>query len=86
MASHVLPKGKSTLALISGMFLVAAMLLLSACGTPASNSSGSKVLTAIGFVGGSYTQNMSPFSPNVNVGIDGPVYENLVYVNGVTGQ
>ena len=29
---------------------------------------------------------MSPFSPNVNCGVDGLVYENLAYVNGVTGQ
>ncbi len=86
MASHVIPKGKGSIALILGMSLVIATLLLSACGTTGSNSSGPKILTAIGFVGGTYTQNMSPYSPNVNVGIDGPVYENLVYVNGVTGQ
>lgn len=86
MASHGIPKGKGSIALMLGMSLVIATLLLSACGTTSSNSSGPKILTAIGFVGGTYTQNMSPYSPNVNVGIDGPVYENLVYVNGVTGQ
>ena len=48
--------------------------------------SGPKILTAIGSVGGSYTQNMSPFSPNANLGTDGLLYENLVYVNGLTGQ
>jgi peptide/nickel transport system substrate-binding protein len=43
-------------------------------------------LTAICAVSGSYTQTMSPFNPNVNCGVDGLVYENLVYVNGVTGK
>jgi peptide/nickel transport system substrate-binding protein len=86
MASRFIPQGKGKAALVAGMFLVIATLLLSACGSTGSNNSGPKILTAIGFVGGSYTQNMSPYSPNVNVGIDGPVYENLVYVNGVTGQ
>lgn len=86
MASHFIPRGKGKAALVAGMLLVIATLLLSACGTTPSNNSGPKILNAIGFVGGSYTQNMSPFSPNTNVGIDGPVYENLVYVNGVTGQ
>jgi peptide/nickel transport system substrate-binding protein len=29
---------------------------------------------------------MSPFSPNANLGTDGILYENLIYVNGLTGQ
>ena len=61
-------------------------MALAACGSSNSNGSGSKVLTAICAVSGSYTQNMSPFNPNVNCGVDGMLYENLVYVNGVTGQ
>jgi len=62
-------------------------LLLAACGgTSGTGSSTKHVLTAICSVGGSYTQNMSPFSPNVNCGVDGLVYENLVYVNGVTAK
>ena len=66
---------------------VISALALSACGGSSSGSkSGPKILTAIGSVGGTYTQNMSPFSPNVNLGTDGILYENLVYVNGVTGQ
>ena len=42
-------------------------MALAACGSSNSNGSGSKVLTAICAVSGSYTQNMSPFSPNVNL-------------------
>lgn len=62
-------------------------LLVAACGSPSGSGSGAKhVLTAICSVGGSYTQNMSPYSPNVNCGVDGLVYENLVYVNGVTAK
>jgi peptide/nickel transport system substrate-binding protein len=60
-------------------------IVLVACGTTQGNA-GTHKLTAICSVGGSFTQNMSPFSPNVNCGVDGLVYENLAYVNGVTGQ
>ncbi len=77
-------KGKATL--LAFTFLVALSLVVAACGTTAQNKGGTHTLTAICSVGGSYTQNMSPFSPNVNCGVDGLVYENLAYVNGVTGQ
>jgi len=61
-------------------------MALAACGSTSGSNSGPKTLTAICAVSGSYTQNMSPFNPNVNCGVDGLLYENLVYVNGVTGQ
>lgn len=77
-------KGKATSLAFSVLVLLS--LALAACGTSNQTKGSSHVLTAICSVGGSYTQNMSPFSPNVNCGIDGLVYENLVYVNGVTGQ
>jgi peptide/nickel transport system substrate-binding protein len=76
-------------ALPSALLALVAMLCISlaACGGSTSGTqSGPKKLTAICAVSGSYTQNMSPFSPNVNCGVDGLLYENLVYVNGVTGQ
>lgn len=81
-------KGKVTAASVLSLFVVAMPVLLAACGTTSNNNNNSTthVLTAIASVGGSYTQNMSPYSPNVNNGILGPVYENLEYVNGVTGQ
>src|SRR5262245_51106192 len=79
------PKGNGASAFVA--LFVVSMLLLSACGGSSSGAEAKpKVLTALGFVGGSFTQNMSPFSPNVNVGVDGLVYENLEFVNGVTGQ
>ncbi|HET8905888.1 MAG TPA: ABC transporter substrate-binding protein [Ktedonobacterales bacterium] len=77
-------KGKATLLALS--FLVVLSLVLAACGGSSQGKGSTHVLTAICSVGGSYTQNMSPFSPNVNCGVDGLVYENLAYVNGVTGQ
>jgi peptide/nickel transport system substrate-binding protein len=77
-------KGKATLLALS--FFVVLSLVLAACGGSSQSKGGTHVLTAICSVGGSYTQNMSPFSPNVNCGVDGLVYENLAYVNGVTGQ
>ncbi len=79
--------GKRNAITVSFVLLGIIALLVSACSNSSGGSkSGPKVLTAICSVGGSYTQNMSPFSPNVNCGIDGIVYENLEYVNGVTGQ
>ncbi len=81
-------KVKGTVASALTILMAVSTLLLAACGSGnnANNASGKHVLTALGFVGGSYTQEMSPFSPNVNPGVEGPVYENLEYVNGVTGQ
>jgi peptide/nickel transport system substrate-binding protein len=77
-------KGKATT--LAFTFLALLALAVTACGTSGQNKGATHVLTAICSVGGSYTQNMSPFSPNVNCGVDGLIYENLVYVNGVTGQ
>lgn len=59
--------------------------IMAACGSGATTTT-KHVLTAICSVGGSYTEDMSPFSPNVNCGVEGLLYENLEYVNGVTGQ
>jgi peptide/nickel transport system substrate-binding protein len=78
-------RAKITTAAVFAVLVLALPIVLAACGNPTPTNTGPKVLTAIGSVGGSYTQNMSPFSPNVNVGIEGIVYENLEFVNGVTG-
>jgi peptide/nickel transport system substrate-binding protein len=77
-------KAKSTIGVSA--FLLVISLVAAACGASSSASAQKHVLTAICSVGGSYTQNMSPFSPNVNCGVEGLVYENLEYVNGVSGQ
>ena len=81
------PIGRKRLAISTLLTLIAiGSLMLTACGGSSNGAkSGKHKLTALGFVGGSYTQNMSPFSPNVNVGVDGLIYENLEFVNGVTG-
>lgn len=71
---------------LATVLVVVISLFAAACGTSSPAKNSKHVLTALGFVGGSFTQNMSPFSPNVNVGVDGLVYENLEFVNGVTGQ
>ncbi|HEX5571859.1 MAG TPA: hypothetical protein VFX31_10745, partial [Ktedonobacterales bacterium] len=47
-------------------FLGIASLLVSACNSGGGSSATKHTLTAICSVGGSYTENMSPFSPNVN--------------------
>jgi peptide/nickel transport system substrate-binding protein len=68
-------------------FLAATALVATACGNGTSTTKAvTHTLTAICAVSGSYTQNMSPFNPNVNCGVDGLLYENLEYVNFVTGQ
>ncbi|HEV8191833.1 MAG TPA: ABC transporter substrate-binding protein [Ktedonobacterales bacterium] len=77
---------RSTLSLSFALLGIIALLVAACSNSSGGTKSGPKVLTAICSVGGSYTQNMSPFSPNVNCGVDGIVYENLEYVNGVTGQ
>ena len=83
-SKHGMPR---TITAISSVFMVALSLILAACGGGSSTqASGPKVLTAIASVGGSYTQNMSPFSPNLNPGTWGMLYEPLEFVNGVTGQ
>jgi len=71
----------------AGAFILFALMsvVLAACGG-STGATTHHVLTAICSVGGSYTQDMSPFSPNANCGTDGLLYENLEYVNGVTGQ
>src|SRR5712664_3750421 len=85
MASGWIPQGASR-AKGNAVSVVFIFVLSGCCGSSGNAHTGPRVLTSLGFVGGSFTQNMSPFSPNVNVGIDGPVYENLAFVNGVTGQ
>ncbi len=81
-------KGKTILA--SFMFLVVASLLLSACGNNTSNNtsnnSGPKILTAIGYTGGTYTESFSPFGSSPNNGTFGLIYEPLVFVDAITGQ
>jgi peptide/nickel transport system substrate-binding protein len=71
------------------LFILLALctMLLAACGSGSNGATTSKhVLTAICSVGGSYTEDMSPFSPNANCGVEGLLFENLEYVNGVTGK
>ena len=78
-------KAKGTVASALTTLVVVATLFLAACSS-SNNATTKHVLTALGFVGGSFTQDMSPYSPNANVGVLGLLYENLEYVNGVTGQ
>ncbi|HZC79809.1 MAG TPA: ABC transporter substrate-binding protein, partial [Ktedonobacterales bacterium] len=91
MASGWIPRGasraKGNVVSVVFIFALVSIFVLSGCGGSSGNAhTGPRVLTSLGFVGGSFTQNMSPFSSNVNVGIEGLVYENLEFVNGVTGQ
>jgi peptide/nickel transport system substrate-binding protein len=76
--------------LISALVVASIFVLLNRIATLGGRSggalSGSKTLTAICDISGAYTPHTSPFDPSVNCGIDGLVYENLVYVNDVTGQ
>ena len=83
--AHSQAKGRSPL--LACIPLVLLSLVMAACGAAnQGNKGGSHTLTAICSVGGSYTENMNPFSSNANCGVEGMLYENLAYVNGVTGQ
>ena len=92
MASTSLSPARAGRRRISTPVLVAffgiVSLLVTACGGGggSNNNTTKHTLTAICAVSGSYTEDMSPFSPNVNCGVDGLLYENLVYVNYVTGK
>ncbi|HEY7832616.1 MAG TPA: ABC transporter substrate-binding protein [Ktedonobacterales bacterium] len=77
-------KGRSPLLACIPVALLS--LVLAACGAASQGNTSTHTLTAICSVGGSYTENMNPFSPNANCGVEGMLYENLAYVNGVTGQ
>jgi peptide/nickel transport system substrate-binding protein len=86
--SLVATKMKSNTATSSALILLAALMAaaLASCGTSSGASSTTHTLTAVCSVAGSYTEDMSPFSPNANCGVDGLLYENLEYVNGPTGK
>lgn len=79
---------KSGLLLFS--LLVILTLVLAACGGGAgnsSNSSGKKTTLTVGaHVGGDFTQALSPYNPSPNEGIQGLVYESLVFVNRIDGS
>ena len=80
-----LRRTRRPIAVLCGVLAVTA-LMVAACGGASATKTTTHTLTAICAVSGSYTQNMSPFNPNVNCGVDGLLYENLEYVNYVTGQ
>jgi peptide/nickel transport system substrate-binding protein len=86
--SLVATRSKSNTATGFALILLVALTTtaLAACGSSSGGSSTNHVLRAVCSVGGSYTEDMSPFSPNANCGVDGLLYENLEYVNGPTGQ
>lgn len=87
MTSRFSPTGvKGSVAPALTTLVIIATIFLAACGNSSKANNAPHVLTALGFVGGSFTQNMSPYSPNANVGVLGLLYEPLEYVNGVTGK
>jgi peptide/nickel transport system substrate-binding protein len=62
-------------------------MLLAACGTSGTGAKqGSTVLWLGAHVGGDFTKALSPYNPTVNEGIDGMVYETLLYFNRNNGQ
>lgn len=80
-------KGKTALA-CSALLVIVALIFAACGGGGASNgtTATTHVLKAVGSLGNAFTENLSPFSPNVNPGVEGVIYENLVYVNYLTGQ
>ncbi|HEX6796291.1 MAG TPA: ABC transporter substrate-binding protein [Ktedonobacterales bacterium] len=86
LADSSFPRWRRNLATAVSLLLIIPALFVAACGSGTQAKTTTHVLTALGYVGGSYTQNMSPYSPNVNPGVDGLLYENLEFVNFINGQ
>ena len=82
-------KSKSGLALFS--LLIILVLILAACGNSGNDTSSAAskkhILTIGAHVGGDYTKSLSPYNPTlVNEGIDGMVYETLLFFNRNDGK
>lgn len=90
MAFHTFPlqpfKAKGKAVSLSFIFLAIATLLLAACGNPPANNNGApKVLKAIAYTNGTYTESFTPFKSNPNDGTF-MIYEPLMFVDDITGQ
>jgi len=69
--------------------LVILIMLLSACGgSSATSKSGAKstTLTLVTSPKGDFTNNFSPYAPSASDGVQGPVYETLLFFNRVDGS
>jgi peptide/nickel transport system substrate-binding protein len=86
---------RSPLRIKGGMLLFSLLiiftLVLAACGSGGTGNSGSNgskksILTIGAHVGGDFTQALSPYNPSPNEGIQGLVYEPLVFVNRIDGS
>src|SRR5579875_570150 len=83
MAPHPCsPFKKTRSGLILTTFLALCVLLLSACGNSGSSSQSQKTVLTIGAQTSDFTEaGFNPFNPNVNVGVQGLVYEPLFFNN-----
>ena len=86
LADSRFSRGRRHLATAVSLLLVIPALFVAACGSTGQANTTTHVLTAICSVGGSYTENMNPYSPNANCGVDGLIFENLEFVNDTNGK
>src|SRR5262249_3829475 len=93
VTSNSLFTRQSRLQMKSGLLLFSLLvifaLVLAACGGGAGGSSGGGKQTTVNVgahVGGDFTQALSPYNPSPNEGIEGLVYEPLVFVNRIDGS
>ncbi len=72
---------------ILAAFTLAAAMIFAGCGSSASNSSSSSVLTVVPSPAGDFTNNFNPFlaPPQANYGAFGLVYESLLQINRLNG-
>ncbi|HET8910014.1 MAG TPA: ABC transporter substrate-binding protein [Ktedonobacteraceae bacterium] len=61
--------------------LLIASMLLTACGGSAQTVHHKNYLTIVANTGGDFTRNFNPYSPSVNTGTQGLIYETLLYIN-----
>lgn len=80
-------RSKMTAGLLFSLLVIFTVLLSACGGTTAQSSQTKKAILTIGsHVGGDFTKALSPYSPTVNEGILGMVYEPLYFVNRADGS